>query len=712
MSHLGAPLLSRRHSDNFDHYRERQPRRLSYLHSTTNDPAPDFDEPTSASSSSSARSRPPTFKALLLPAELQLRRVSQAAKRHLNPVQRALSSDGLRFHEIGKRQSTSSSSSSSETDQALSTVTASTSCRTVVENAGGANVAALRRECGRAVAEAVEAAEASTSAGAGSTAGRTTAAAAATTTSAASPRRVTSTTRRRQTTTARTTEALEGTASGIVRTRVAAVSTTSLDLAEASASSRAVLQSSVDSLFSSALSIVSTREAAASASRASLQSSVDSIFSSALSVVSSRESAATATASASTSTSNAIIPISTSSSPSSSSSTATSSELSSSPSIASTASAVASSATSSSSAAAPSSAHKHHRNLAAIVAPSVAVPIGVLLLLLLGFCCYRRRKHRKDPYGRATPTSLGTISGPRPLRLNANYGTATRGPDAGAGAGAPATGRGGRNASNDSFRTSPSAIGVAYSEPRTKWGRKSLVDVLAVGVRNASHSPKGTGPGGRNTPRERLVSAASSFGGRQPSITSVPSVDRGVGGYNSRGGYQPGMPRPVMSTIPPHFDQFGPPPTIVPVPASAWPPHGRSPSLGSMSAYDGESTTDSRESWTQRLAPPVSAGYPLAGAPGAQGSRVTQATTDGEEGFWTADGGVSSGQEEEEELRLGERTEAAVNFGSGSSGTGSMSPASNSNSTPRMEGSRTSTPRLGAGHGSGGFRRGDGSWWN
>ncbi|CEQ38854.1 SPOSA6832_00326, partial [Sporobolomyces salmonicolor] len=690
MSHLDAPLLSRRHPDNFDHYRERQPRRLSYIHSTANDPAPEFDEPTSASSSSSARSRPPTFKALLLPAELQLRRVSQAAKRHLNPVQRALSSDGLRFHEIGKRQSTSSSSSSSEIDPALSTVTASTSCRTVVENAGGANVAALRRECGRAVAEAVEAAEASTSAGAGSTAGRSTAAAAATTTSATSPRRVTATTRRRRTTTARTTEALEGTASGI---------------------------SSVDSLFSSALSIVSTREAAASASRASLQSSVDSIFSSALGVVSSRESAATATASASTSISNAIIPISTSFSSSSSSSTATSSELSSSPSIASSAfasSAVASSATSSSSAAAPSSssAHKHHRNLAAIVAPSVAVPIGVLLLLLLGFCCYRRRKHRKDPYGRATPTSLGTISGPRPLRLNANYGTATRGPDAGAAAGAPATGRGGRNASNDSFRTSPSAIGVAYSEPRTKWGRKSLVDVLAVGVRNASHSPKGTGQGGRNTPRERLVSAASSFGGRQPSITSVPSVDRGVGGYNSRGGYQPGMPRPVMSTIPQYFDQFGPPPTIVPVPASARHPQGRSPSLGSMSAYDGESTTDSRESWTQRLAPPVSAGYPLAGAPGAQDSRVTQATTDGEEGFWTADGGVSSGQEEEEELRLGERTEAAVNFGSGSSGTGSTSPASHSNSTPRMEGSRTSTPRLGAGHGSGGFRRGDGSWWN
>jgi len=339
-------------------------------------------------------------------------------------------------------------------------------------------------------------------------------------------------------------------------------------------------------------------------------------------------------------------------------------------------------------------------------------------------------------------------------------------------AGAAAVGAArGNNDSQESVGTTPSAIGVAFSEPRTKWGRRSLVDVLAGGVRSAnsgSNSPSGSGAGALGTPERQFrgISGTSSFGGRQPSITSlasgsIPSEYRGVGGYNSFG-YQPGQMRPVMTSLGEHYDPFAPTPSIVPVPASAQRhPYPVSSEEGSISGYGSGSGSHSgsgsgsgddlarhyggaptarggRASFGDGAA--AQPGYPYLAPvrPDMGRSRTTGTTTTGEEGYYTADPGASSRDELETETleEVGLRDfgvedeyspeERSVNFGSGSSGSGGSGSAGRPSfvgsvrrsfddpgATPRV-GSRTSTPRLGTGHGSLGNRRNDGtgSWWN
>lgn len=337
----------------------------------------------------------------------------------------------------------------------------------------------------------------------------------------------------------------------------------------------------------------------------------------------------------------------------------------------------------------------------------MVIPIGLLLILGLLFFCWRRRKRRRDAGGGYNGQ---TISGPRPLRLAANYGASTAGAGvAGVGAGAAAAGRSGRggggrgrNASNESFGTTPSAIGVAVSEPRSKWGRRSLVEAIAGGVMMGS-----SGSGNPNTP-----SPSTPRGGmhsRQESLAS--SIDRGTGGYNSKGGYRPGMPRPFSPVT--AQDPFQEAPSIIAVP----PPTRRPASLSSgsdQSLYD--QSHESNESLTARLARPITSGYPLS-TPGVE----SRTSTEGEQGYWTADAGINSSREagvggyfgrgagrredeEEEELSPDDQPPVEpVNFGSGSSN-------SSGGSTP-VVGTNT-TPRLGSGHGSRGYRRGDSSWWN
>ncbi|BGP52849.1 hypothetical protein JCM8202v2_000406 [Rhodotorula sphaerocarpa] len=365
------------------------------------------------------------------------------------------------------------------------------------------------------------------------------------------------------------------------------------------------------------------------------------------------------------------------------------------------------------------------QNLARIIAPAVIVPVVVIAAAIIaGLCLWRRRKRRNGAVplsGRATPGGRGPISHPRPLMATAGQGTSGVGQAHG-------------GSSQDSLGTTPSAIGVAFSEPRTPWGRRSLVDVLAGGVRGASSSPSKSSPG-----HERVLSTSSSFAGRQPSLknsSSIPSELRGVGGYNVFA-YQPGQPRPVVTSPGGHYEPYGPA-SIVPVPESA---QRHSSEEGSISGYSGEgegggtgaSATGSAESYTARLAPPIAdVGY--AHLAQAQRSRLTQRTSEGEQGYCTADVGLSStngGHAGEEAEHLSESAhgnsspiEEAVNFGtspsgsgSGSSGTGRLAgtrPYHSSEDSLHGGGSRTSTPRLGAGHGSVGNRRNDGSgsWWN
>jgi hypothetical protein len=277
------------------------------------------------------------------------------------------------------------------------------------------------------------------------------------------------------------------------------------------------------------------------------------------------------------------------------------------------------------------------------------------------------------------------------------------GAGAGTGAMATAAARGGRNGSNETLGTTPSAIGVAVSEPRSKWGRRSLVEALAGGVIGSS--------GGSSPSPSRGGGALHS---RQESITS--SLDRGTGGYNSKGGYRPGMPRPFspVQAQDPFTDLM---PTIVPVPPASQRPSSLS-SNSDESLYNRSHETS--ESATARLARPITAGYPLyesSTTPGVE----SRTSTEGEQGYWTADAGINSsreggvgnayrfggsgGEDDEEELSPGEMgvAEAPVNFGSSSSG-------SSGGSTP-VVGSGTGTPRLGSGHGSRGYRRGDSNWW-
>ncbi|GEM06191.1 hypothetical protein Rt10032_c01g0208 [Rhodotorula toruloides] len=680
MSHLDAPLRSRRHHPSSDVFSRREAGVVT-PEDTFSPLGLDLDDSSPPSSSSFAAGTR-SLKSLLLPVQIELRRVFRRQRRRDLPsdetdaderAPKRFKTDSSfhlhRLHHLDGRQSRPATSTA-QLGAALANVGTGTDCQAFADRYGDG----------------------------------------------------------------RRTQVLLGSTR-----RLAAPVTTPLSPAQASALSRSVIGSVVSEQFSQAASVVASRASVASASRAVIMSSVDSIFSEAASVVASREGllptvTAASSASSASSSSSTLAPsaISSASSSSSSSSSATSSS------------------------AAPFStadpARSNHNRIAKIVGPSVAIPLGLLLLAaLLVFCLKRRRRRKTAGYtasGRSTPGGLGPISHPQPLQSSAGGGGMREYGAMGAGAGlarlgaaAATSGRAGEpGSSQESLGPTPSAIGVAFSEPRTKWGRRSLVDVLAGGVRGAnsgSNTPEGSAGDGGNG-HQRGLSTSSSFGGRQPSIrssASIPSELRGVGGYNIYG-YQPGQPRPVMSMTSPlssHYDPFGPG-AIVPVPESARSIHPVSSDEGSISGYSegpggsgsGGERSGSGESFTAVLAPPLAAGY--AHSRQAQQSRTTQQTSEGEQGYWTADAGQSSVDthtqeagdydEAEEELSglSGSPQEEAVDFGSGSSSSGSRAGRSSEdpNATPRMDGSRTSTPRLGMGHGSVGARRNDGtgSWWN
>ncbi|GAA6047838.1 hypothetical protein JCM3770_004667 [Rhodotorula araucariae] len=772
MSHLDAPLRFRRHSDPRSTDLHRRKTTDAAAHDAAISTARDalFDETYDSSAPSSPRLPHASLKTVPLPAQLELRRVftrvkpASLAPAHPIVGPEHFSTDpSFGLHALVARQSAYSALA-----DALGSITASTDCDAVAAGYPG-NRAQLEAVCVRrraAARSAEQAAKASSSSAAASvTSSRSAtatssssravasssravapslsrAAAASSSRAAASSRSATAA----AAAVTRTPRAIARTTTRVANTpRVAAPLSTSLSPAQASSSALVV-----NSQLSGAASLVNSRAVASSASRAALQASVDSLFSVALSDVSSRRAAATAsrTTSSSASSSSAIPPSSASSLPSSISSGAD-----------------------------PSStvqpARSNHNRIAKIVGPSVAIPFGLLLLALLAFCCLRRRRQRNGATGlssgRSTP-AIGPISHPQPMQAAPRqYGAMARyGPGVGAGAGAAGAagaavvGASNGNSSQESVGTTPSAIGVAFSEPRTKWGRRVPVDGLAGGVHSAnsgSNTPTGSVGGSQDLHGARGVSASSSFGGRQASITSfasgsVPSEYRGVGGYNSFG-YQPGQMRPVMTPVGGHYDQFGPSTAIIAVPAAAQRHHPLSFEEGSISGYGsgdddegprmygaGTAASDlsqsgsgsaSGDSMTARLAPPLAAGY--AHSPQAQQSRTTQATTSaGEEGYYTADAGPSSHDDHEAEtlsddgLREfgadGSPEAASVNFGSGSSGSGGhLSLAGSGRSfpragedlsaTPRLS-SAPSTPRLGSGHGSLGNRRNDGtgSWWN
>ncbi|BGP21501.1 hypothetical protein JCM10295v2_000376 [Rhodotorula toruloides] len=731
MSHLDAPLRSRRHHPSSDVFSRREAGVVT-PEDTFSPLGLDLDDSSPPSSSSFAAGTR-SLKSLLLPVQIELRRVFRRQRRRDLPsdetdaderAPKRFKTDSSfhlhRLHHLDGRQSRPATSTA-QLGAALANVGTGTDCQAFADRYGDGRRTQVLLGCARAKAAAVIDSQETSSSRA--------AAAASTSTS----RRIRTLTTSRGTT--RTSDAPRDAATR----RLAAPVTTPLSPAQASALSRSVIGSVVSEQFSQAASVVASRASVASASRAVIMSSVDSIFSEAASVVASREGllptvTAASSASSASSSSSTLAPsaISSASSSSSSSSSATSSS------------------------AAPFStadpARSNHNRIAKIVGPSVAIPLGLLLLAaLLVFCLKRRRRRKTAGYtasGRSTPGGLGPISHPQPLQSSAGGGGMREYGAMGAGAGlarlgaaAATSGRAGEpGSSQESLGPTPSAIGVAFSEPRTKWGRRSLVDVLAGGVRGAnsgSNTPEGSAGDGGNG-HQRGLSTSSSFGGRQPSIrssASIPSELRGVGGYNIYG-YQPGQPRPVMSMTSPlssHYDPFGPG-AIVPVPESARSIHPVSSDEGSISGYSegpggsgsGGERSGSGESFTAVLAPPLAAGY--AHSRQAQQSRTTQQTSEGEQGYWTADAGQSSVDthtqeagdydEAEEELSglSGSPQEEAVDFGSGSSSSGSRAGRSSEdpNATPRMDGSRTSTPRLGMGHGSVGARRNDGtgSWWN
>ena len=350
---------------------------------------------------------------------------------------------------------------------------------------------------------------------------------------------------------------------------------------EARSASRSLRSASLATSRASASAASASASAFASASAASalnsLESSASSISESVISSVNSQGglTATSATASASTASS---LPSATSAVPSSASSLVpTSSAAAAASSLASASvSASASSAASASAASASSSSiaagadgskatssNRAHR-LEKIVIPSVLVPVGCLVILVaIILCCRRSRRKEGHRIGSPTPSSFGAMGSPR--GADAAYfagGTAggmfgarnnyahSGGSEPGLVAG-PAfmSERGTGNESTESFATSPSAIGVAVGEggygqePRTNWGRRSLRDVVAGGSMAAAAEELAS-PMPERPNRDTDVSFVAGKVGRQPSISSI---NRGVGGYNSQTGYQPGMQRPVHS---------------------------------------------------------------------------------------------------------------------------------------------------------------------
>lgn len=357
-----------------------------------------------------------------------------------------------------------------------------------------------------------------------------------------------------------------------------------------------------------------------------------------------------------------------------------------------------------------------------IVVPSVVIPV---VLLLLALCCFFCQRRRREPKGGRTPSSFGAISHPMRSPFGSPYATYGAA-GASAGVGAAALGGARPNPSAESFATTPSAIGVAFSEPRTKWGRRSLNDVVtagAVGAGSVAAAGKGRG---------QVISASSSFGGgRQPSITNMSEVSDASGSRAySPNAYRPGMPRPLVAPPGQHYDPFQAPPSIVPVAARGSSTAWAAASSGSNSAYGSDGDADSllgSNEGPPPLAPPIASSsaspYSSPQVQQAQRSRVDTQTS-GEDVFYTD---VASSVEEEEELTA---RHAPLDFGSsGSSGSEGVAGVATGASpggegTPRQRApstspsqastpsSRNGTPRLGAGHGSmGGVRKGDGSWW-
>ncbi|SGY34967.1 BQ5605_C002g01708 [Microbotryum silenes-dioicae] len=420
------------------------------------------------------------------------------------------------------------------------------------------------------------------------------------------------------------------------------------------------------------------------------------------------------------------------------------------------------------------STSSNHR-LRDILLPALLVPLGLILLAIALFLCTKRRNSK---YKAGTAGNESSWGG------SGNDGAMTGAPPAAALMAAAAAGtsnsRSGsssNNPSQDSFGTSPSAIGVAYSgvEPRSKWGRRSLTDVIAGGVRAAE-------VGGSSRGRGQVTSTTSSFGGgRQASMT-------GISDYAGTAiDYQPGQMRPVATPSifsasmsesnpgtpvfqqrydsPQHYDPFAP--TIIPV-AGAF---AHDSSSANQEDYE-EDYGDDRGSFTSRDSrdefDPFARQDPNIGGIAAQGAQPavpwteqaglgylstpvlqppaferaetaqtahtavtarTHQTGDSADVYQTdtAPSGAESGIDDtsDEEL-LGTPTviQQPVHFGSsgssnGESGNGSGSSRgsvarANMDNRPSSSHSdrSTGTPRLGMGHGNvGGVRRGDGSWW-
>ncbi|KAM0793456.1 hypothetical protein ACM66B_000899 [Microbotryomycetes sp. NB124-2] len=362
---------------------------------------------------------------------------------------------------------------------------------------------------------------------------------------------------------------------------------------------------SLESGYASVRSVLSTRSLAGSVVPEDLFSSVLNDINSAQVAIQSRQ-----TAIASPTSSEAVTSASSaaSSGPTSSLPSQTSSRT----------SAASSNASSTSSGAGPGStapvSNNNPHRIRNIVVPAVVVPIGLILLAVLLWLCLKRRSKDDDR------RSVGDISRPMP-------------------AGAAVSGRqaAGQH-SNESFATSPSAIGVAVSDPqpRTKWGRRSFIEAFAAGraARN-----KGTGA------EPQAVSTSTVQGaGRQPSVTNMSEI--AAGGALASGAaasdrpyspttYRPGMQRPLMSPVSHHYDPFVQPPSIVPV------PNRRSSSLsGASVASQSEYERSERGSMGN-----------LAGGAGAGAAAATAAAA-GAAGTAAALGGGTGGDDNEvEEVR-------------------------------------------------------------
>ncbi|KAK4057590.1 hypothetical protein OIO90_001235 [Microbotryomycetes sp. JL221] len=350
----------------------------------------------------------------------------------------------------------------------------------------------------------------------------------------------------------------------------ATTSSPSLDPTQLASLSSAQL-ASLESGYESVRSVLSTRSLAGSAVPEALFSSVLNDINSAQAAILSRQSIATAST-----TSSSTVPSTTeqSSSVASSQTASTSQQLS-----------TSSGAQPSSTGPVGSSNNSNNNNsnrIRNIVVPSVVIPVGLILLgILLYFCLKRRSKHENE----SSSNVVGPISNPIPTNNNRVTGRQTQG-----------------QISNESFATSPSAIGVAISDPqpRTKWGRRSFIEAFAAGraARNRS-SQANTTTTTSSSPQmgePQAVSTSTVQGaGRQPSVTNMAEIMGTAGVAAAAGGaatttggmvntsmgsnsstqdraysptttYRPGMQRPLMSSITHHYDPFVQPPSIVAVP--------------------------------------------------------------------------------------------------------------------------------------------------